>query len=99
MGNEVHARPHTHAPVSIDVLPDGGVYNQIDPLSVFHDHEHEESTLCYLDIDALLGLLLTLDAALSSQLVQHTRLISTLEPVYLLVSTVCLAVPIPPPTS
>ena len=90
-GNEFYARPHTHVHVSENIIS--------QKYAVDHDqHEHEDGVLCFLDIDALLALLLAFDIAPQAQLVQHLPLVFELVPFYFPVSIIHLALLDPPPT-
>lgn len=97
LGTEVHTRPHTHAAVSTDLRSEGRALDTASASDHAHDHEYEESVLCFLDIDALLSLLLILDVFGYAQMQPHSPLVFELEPDYLLASTIYLAVSSPPP--
>jgi hypothetical protein len=54
-------------------------------------HEQEEGVLCFLDIDALLALLLAFNIALQAPLVQQLPLVFELVPFYFPVSIIYLS--------
>jgi hypothetical protein len=101
LGNEVYARPHTHVHVSKEIVSQFSPYHETDSSGYSLDqaqHEHEEGVLCFLDIDALLALLLVFNIAPQAQLVQHLPLVFELAPFYFRVSIIYLSSLDPPPT-
>ena len=101
LGFEIYARPHTHLHVSKDIIRQISFGHETDLSGLVIDqeqHEHEEGVLCFLDIDALLAILLAFNIASHTQLVQHLPLISKLVPVCNDVSIIYLPSLDPPPT-
>ena len=101
LGNEVYARPHTHVHISEDITSQYSLHHEPDSAgytAAQDQHEHEEGFLCFLDIDAVLALLLAFNMVAQAQLVQHSPLVSELVPFYLPVSILHLSSLDPPPT-
>lgn len=100
LGSEVYTRPHTHVHVSKDIISQSPLHHEPDS-SVYsvdkNHHEHEEGILCFLDIDALLALLLVFNIAPQAQLVQQTPLVFEMIHVYHQVSIIHLTSLDPPP--
>lgn len=97
-GNEIHARPHTHAHVSRDRNPQFSPHHETDSLRHSVDQDsHEEGLFCLFDIDALLALLLAFDIVPNAQLERQPTIVFKLSPIYLHVSIIYLASLDPPP--
>ena len=96
LGNEVYARPHTHIHLS---LSESSSHSEFGLVGGAHEQEHhDEGVLCFLDIDALLALMLALSTVAGIYLLQHLPLGSKVPPFYILVSIIYLALIDPPPT-
>lgn len=99
LGNETYARPHTHAHVFEDIVLQISPQHVTDSLGIHidHDHQHEEGFLCFLDIDALLTLLLAFFIVPNAQFAQHPPLVFEIVYFYCQVSIIDLASLDPPP--
>lgn len=102
LGNETHARLHTHVHVSNNITPQFSLHHKPhsseNMVEQEHHEHHEEGVLCLLDIDVLLALLLAFDIVPQAQLGHHQPLAFELVPYYFRVSIVYLASLDPPPT-
>lgn len=98
LGNEAYARPHTHTHFSETVISQISHHSETDSSRYSaHQDQHKEGVLCFLDIDALLGLLLDFNVVPHAQHLQHLPLVFELVPFYLHVSTIYLSLLDPPP--
>ncbi len=96
--HEVYARPHNHIHFPIEILAQNSIH--YEPGSIMHHdgHEHhEEGFLCFLDIDALLALLLAFNITPDDQFVCHHPLVFGFDLVYFHISILHLSPLNPPP--
>lgn len=98
LGNEAYARPHSHARVSEEILSQISPHHEIDSSKYAVDQDqHEEGVFCFLNIDALLALLLAFIIVSNAQLGQHPPLVFKLAHSVNQVSIIHLASLDPPP--
>lgn len=99
LGNEAYARPHTHTHFSGSIPSQSSHHSETDSLGYSVDgDQHEEGILCFLNIDALLALLIAFSIVQDVQLGQHLPLVLGLFSFYFCVSIIHFCLLDPPPT-